>query len=134
MVQNLSKRSKFSTNKRQKEIMNVTDLCGIDGTGSRALCVKAFGEEIMKLSFEDKPDYSKLKFLLIKELLDLGSVPDKAYDWINFVNNSWINQNIDQIVEQPPNPFDYQQQGQDFEVISDESINSLFLGNKFIDE
>jgi len=41
----------------------------------------SFAEEIYSLKFAEKPNYSKLRFLLKKELLDLDQVPDKKYDW-----------------------------------------------------
>ena len=35
----------------------------------------------MQIKFEEEPNYNKLKFLLIKCLLDADDVPDKRYDW-----------------------------------------------------
>ena len=40
-----------------------------------------FAEEVYSITFSEKPNYNKLKFLLKKELLDLEKVPDKKYDW-----------------------------------------------------
>ena len=42
----------------------------------------------MKIGFEDEPNYDKLKFYLVKCLLDSDCVPDKSYDWNqSFINN-----------------------------------------------
>lgn len=40
-----------------------------------------FAEEIYSYGFKDKPDYSKLRFLLTKEILKLNEVPDDVFDW-----------------------------------------------------
>ena len=37
---------------------------------------------VFNLKFDEKPDYDKLKFMLIKVLLDSNETPDKKYDWI----------------------------------------------------
>ena len=36
----------------------------------------------MKLEFDELPDYSHLRFLLQKQLLDMNLVPTKFYDWM----------------------------------------------------
>lgn len=40
-----------------------------------------FAEAIYALEFKEKPDYAKLKFLLTKELLNVGMIPNKQFDW-----------------------------------------------------
>ena len=41
-----------------------------------------FGENIYNLDFEEKPNYSLLRFLLTKNLLDKDLYPNNDYDWI----------------------------------------------------
>lgn len=36
---------------------------------------------IFSLKFEETPNYEKLRFMLVTELLDLGESPSKKYDW-----------------------------------------------------
>jgi len=36
----------------------------------------------MTLSFEEKPNYNKLRFLLEKNLMNLGKAPSKYMDWL----------------------------------------------------
>ena len=33
------------------------------------------------MEFEDKPDYDKLRFQLVKTLLDINETPTTEYDW-----------------------------------------------------
>jgi hypothetical protein len=40
-----------------------------------------FTEEVFKYDFADKPDYSKLRFLLTKVLLEKDITPNLIYDW-----------------------------------------------------
>ena len=40
-----------------------------------------FMKEIFALDFSEKPDYKKLKFLLVQGILDQDLVPDEQYDW-----------------------------------------------------
>ena len=40
-----------------------------------------FIENVFKLEFEDTPEYDKLRFLLVKGVLDLDSTPSKLFDW-----------------------------------------------------
>lgn len=40
-----------------------------------------FINNIFNLEFEEKPNYEKLRFMLVSELLDLGESPSKKYDW-----------------------------------------------------
>ena len=43
--------------------------------------LKEFVSEIFKLQFKETPDYQKLKFLLVKQLLDLNDTPNGVFDW-----------------------------------------------------
>jgi hypothetical protein len=40
-----------------------------------------FADAIYALEFKEKPDYAKLRFLLTKELLNVGMTPNKQFDW-----------------------------------------------------
>lgn len=40
-----------------------------------------FAEEIFSIEFKEKPNYSKLRFLLERNLLESNEVPNKVYDW-----------------------------------------------------
>lgn len=40
-----------------------------------------FIQNIFQLKFEETPNYEKLRFMLVTELLDLGESPSKKYDW-----------------------------------------------------
>jgi len=44
-----------------------------------------FVEEVMSYSFDETPNYNKLKFLLTKGLIDSGTMPNKDYDWIKLL-------------------------------------------------
>lgn len=50
--------------------MTTKDLCGASVSNSRAFHLTAFVDEIMSYSFEETPDYEKLRFCLEKVLLD----------------------------------------------------------------
>ena len=40
-----------------------------------------FAEEIFSTRFSERPDYKKLKFLLLKSLLDQNEAPEKNMQW-----------------------------------------------------
>ena len=40
-----------------------------------------FVEIILGMEYDQTPDYSKLRFMLTKVLLDKNVVPDKQFDW-----------------------------------------------------
>lgn len=40
-----------------------------------------FVKEVFSLDFEDKPNYEKLRFHLVKTLLDINETPSTEYDW-----------------------------------------------------
>ena len=40
-----------------------------------------FVTEIFSLKFDETPNYDKLKFHLLKILLDRDQVPNNSYDW-----------------------------------------------------
>jgi len=43
--------------------------------------LQPFAEEIMSYGFDDKPTYEKLKFLIVKSLLDKEICPNLLFDW-----------------------------------------------------
>ena len=54
---------------------------------AEAMCIEyaAFLRPLLSyaygLAFEDKPDYSLLRHLLVKALLETNETPDKNFDW-----------------------------------------------------
>lgn len=46
-----------------------------------AKILRPFIDEIFNLSFNETPDYDKLKFSLVKGILDLNETPSKEFDW-----------------------------------------------------
>lgn len=67
----------FKEIRELKVNMPLKTLCG----SPAAKKLLPFMEGIFALEFEDKPDYSKLRFLLVKILLDKDDVPTKIFDW-----------------------------------------------------
>ena len=75
--ENLSDVETFHLVKTMKQKATPETLCNTSDS-SRLM---AFLTEIFKLQFKETPDYQKLKFLLVKELLDLGDTPNGLFDW-----------------------------------------------------
>lgn len=46
--------------------------------------LKSFADEVDSYSFEQTPDYSKLKHLLTMALLNKNLLPDARFDWSKF--------------------------------------------------
>ena len=67
----------FHAVKEMKQNTTPETLCNASDS-SRLL---AFVKEIFKLQFTETPDYQKLKFLLVKQLLDLNDTPNGVFDW-----------------------------------------------------
>ena len=42
----------------------------------------SLAENIYELKFEEKPNYAKFRFLLVKNLLDKDLVPNDNFDWV----------------------------------------------------
>jgi casein kinase 1 len=61
----------------KKVKMTPEELCITDE--SRKLL--PFISEIYKLSYGEEPNYSKLNFILVKELMLMNMSPSKVYDW-----------------------------------------------------
>ena len=58
-------------------------------------------EAVYDLQFDEKPDYSYLRFLFEKNLMNEEMIPDNKFDWI--LPNPQIEQDGDQIVERGRN-------------------------------
>ena len=57
--------------------MTIEDLCGTSVEETRAYVLHPLVSEVMTYSFEDAPNYEKLKFILEKVLLERSVVPKK---------------------------------------------------------
>ena len=64
--------------KRLKNSMSAQSVCQTSNTNY--LC--EFGNHVFNLEFEETPNYSYLRFLLTKNLLDRNLFPDNDFDWI----------------------------------------------------
>jgi hypothetical protein len=51
-----------------------------------------FIEEIMSYTFDETPNYNKLKFLLTKSLIDQELMPNQDYDWIKLLQENRLQQ------------------------------------------
>ena len=109
-VQSKSKPNKFKIIKEAKMAMSPRDLCGDSNGETPAHCLREFTEEIFTYGFDTRPDYEKLRTILVKSLKTLGFQPSKNYDWS-------IKEN----------------QNENEEYISNESGNSELFGNICLD-
>ena len=80
-VQSKSKQNKFKIIKESKMAMSPADLCGNSKEETPAFCLREFTEEIFTYGFDQKPDYERLRSLLVKSLKQLGFKPSNVYDW-----------------------------------------------------
>ena len=64
---------------RIKNRLTAEDLCF-----DRAKIILPFVTEIFELSFYDKPDYSRLKFMLVRAMLNENIAPSMVFDWSKF--------------------------------------------------
>ena len=48
---------------------------------NRAACLVPFVTEVMNLKFDEKPEYTKLKFKLMSALLARNQLMDNHYEW-----------------------------------------------------
>ena len=79
----MSKKKKFRYIKNCKLNLTPLDLCGTMSNAPVTHKLLDFVEEVMKLDFDETPNYNKLRFLLTRALLDVGRVPNREYDWIS---------------------------------------------------
>tara|TARA_B110000305_G_C19177024_1_gene510127 strand:+ start:104 stop:379 length:276 start_codon:yes stop_codon:yes gene_type:complete len=75
--ENLNDIEEFHTVKEMKKKATPETLCNTSDSSQ----LKAFVTEIFKLQFADTPDYQKLKFMLVKSLLELNDTPNGVFDW-----------------------------------------------------
>ena len=71
------KQEEFNRIKQLKNTLAPEAICESE-EGQRLL---PFVKEIFALQFEERPNYDKLRFMLIKALLDINETPTKEYDW-----------------------------------------------------
>jgi hypothetical protein len=80
-------------------------------------------EEIFKLGFSDKPDYEKIKFYLLKCLLDINELPNKVFDWNKRYVKEEEQENPNQMNDEDPENYDiYDNEGDqmsNFPCVSD---------------
>ena len=73
-----TQQQEFAHIKKVKNAITSAQLTQDSEEGERMI---SFIDEIFKLRFDEKPNYDKLKFNLVKILLDLNQTPNKVYDW-----------------------------------------------------
>ena len=61
-----------------KNMLTPELLCAESEEGQRLI---PFLKEIFDLEFDQKPNYDKLRFTLVRGLLNLNETPNKEYDW-----------------------------------------------------
>ena len=62
--------------------MGPDELCGSVRRVTPVFTLRPFISNIMKLKFDELPDYDHLRFLLQKVLLDENMTPSKHFEWI----------------------------------------------------
>ena len=109
--------------------MNQTpkDLCGNQISNPNTYRMLGFVSEVFKIGFKDDPDYEKLKFQLTRAILDSGGLPNNDYDWIG------ERMLLRRLEERKQSDENDQLELRDI-VLSNESINSLFLSQQILDE
>ena len=50
--------------------------------------LREFAAEVMSIGFSDTPNYNKLRFILAKNLMNIGKAPSKYVDWLEGDENS----------------------------------------------
>ena len=65
-----------------------------------------FAQELFAITFDQKPNYSKLRFLLTKEMLNIDLIPNDKFDWNDYVEqptglSDFNDSQISKIDEQP---------------------------------
>lgn len=74
-----------------------------------------FIEEVFNLGFEDTPDYDKLRFYLVKGVLDLNETPNKEFDW-----NIAFAQGTNELEERPENISSESLRGADLRIAEED--------------
>jgi hypothetical protein len=62
--------------------MSPEDLC----VSEHSLLILPYLKEVYSMSFTDEPDYNKLGFMLVKELMSIDQTPSNEFDW----NKDWL--------------------------------------------
>ena len=75
--QNMLRQEEFNKIKHMKSILTPELLCE-SPEGKRLL---PFFKEVFSLRFTQRPDYDKLRFMLLKIMLEINQTPDHKYDW-----------------------------------------------------
>ena len=73
-----TQKEEFAYIRKMKNSIKIDELAGCSEEAQRLI---PFIEDIFKIRFDQEPNYDKLKFHLIKILLDLNETPNKIYDW-----------------------------------------------------
>lgn len=73
-----NQQEEFSRIKKMKNMLTPEMLCAESDEGKR---LQPFLEDIFKLDYEQTPNYDKLRFTLVKGLLNLNETPNKEFDW-----------------------------------------------------
>lgn len=91
----------FQRIKELKNILTPELLC----ESPEAKILQPFIEDVFQLGFNDTPDYDKLRFLLVKGILNLNETPSKEFDWNeNFAHDTdVINANMNSSNEEADN-------------------------------
>ena len=71
--------------KNKKLNLTPETLCGTEETTKDTHRLQDFVREVMSYSFDEEPNYNKLRFLLTRALIDYGTMPSKDYDWIDML-------------------------------------------------
>jgi hypothetical protein len=58
--------------------MNAEELC----VSNDSKKIYPFLKEVYSLKFDEEPNYNKLSFILVKELMQMNISPSKDFDWI----------------------------------------------------
>ena len=82
----MTKKQKFLYIKNAKLTLTPEQLCGTSPSKDTSRLLD-FVTEVMSYTFDEAPNYNKLRFLLTKALIDFGTMPSKDYDWIDMLND-----------------------------------------------
>jgi len=75
---NTDQQAEFTRIRKMKNNLTPAQLCSESDEGKN---FEPFVTDIFKLDFAETPNYDKLRFTLIKGLLNLNETPNKVYDW-----------------------------------------------------
>ena len=81
--------------KRKKNKYSPQKFC----TALKCAYFTEFAKEIYALGFEDEPDYSHLRFILQKNLMDKNDYPNRVFDWTVKIEKGSLNKFKDQYLK-----------------------------------